>query len=228
MKKNKVNRENLKKVVRCYFVIDRKHHPALNDYLTKMYLCDIVSRRRLIERSTDPEIKIFAYWLGLSDPTNPTNPTAAQTAKQFNTTAPKVQNINAKFINLLIDEVLKDVECGLISEKPYFETKSERRKRETAQLHEYGLKRPPALNLPKEIRRQFRELGLKPPTAPKVKTTINDKARLFMWLDECKFEVEKYYFTLKNKDLTQRAQKTKELIETIEKKMNFTNLLENE
>lgn len=216
MKENNVNRENLKKVIRCYYRIDKKHHPALNDYLTKMYLCEIVNRRRFIERSTNPEIKVFAYWLGLNDPTNPTTPTVAQTANQFHTSPPKVQKLNASFINLLIDEVLKDMECDLLCEKPYFETKSERRKRETELLHESGLKRPPALNLPKEIRRQFRELELKPPTAPKVKTTINDTARLFMWLDECKFEVEKYCFTLKNNDLTHKA---KELLKNIDDEM---------
>lgn len=221
MERTKIDKIGLKTALRCYNRLSEKAKPQINDFLIKSAVAEMARKRRFIERCKSRDIKIFAYWLGN---TEINTPTTADTAKHFNLPLPDVQNIIAQYVNALTAEICTDLQNGDLELLPYLETKKQQRIKDTAILHQYGLKRPTPLKLPQSVLKGFENAGITPPKCPKHKTKTSRTAKLYYWLNECLKSVQQCIF---NAPHIERSTLDK-LETTIKNEMDLSKLIENE
>lgn len=132
----KVNTGRLHTALRCYFKIDKKYKPRLQDGITKMNLKLIVDKRKFIPGGNGkPVFNVLETYLG------EWSATAKKIAESHNITIRDARTIIAKYINQLTDEIIRDLDAGKLEIQPFAPTKRDLRKKETELLHEFGLKR---------------------------------------------------------------------------------------
>ncbi len=114
-----INNEGLLTAIRCYVSVN-KRFTIKNQYATKFMLSVIIKKRWYILSGLETVKEIFEFYL---------NSGYAKTAKHFKLNILDCQNTINHIINRIIDDILKDLQAGIITIKPYQE-----RKKTTAQL----------------------------------------------------------------------------------------------
>ena len=145
----RLDKEALKSVLRCYFEIDKNARPTMQHPTTKIYLSLILHQRgqnipemtqKYIEGETVANLAL-KYGLSIRDTSN---------------------NINS-FFNQLFADILKDKNAGLLFELPYLQTERERRKQVNNFLKQLGLTK---ITTEKELRKEAIKL---------ISDTLNNK-----------------------------------------------------
>ncbi len=115
----KINYEGLLMAIRCYISVHKKF-TVKNQYVVKFVLSILIKKRWKILSDLEAIKIIFEYYL---------NSSYTETAKHFNLNLLDCKNTVNNVINRLVDDILKDLQAGLMTIKPYQE-----RKKTTAQL----------------------------------------------------------------------------------------------
>jgi len=116
--KNSINHEHLKTAIRCYFAVENRYNTK-DCVLTRMYLMEIINCRLFyIEYSKRPYIDIFiCYMEGITN-------SRAMVAKEHKICVRDCNYIVNDFTNLLINDVLHDLQAGILTVKDYYKKKT--------------------------------------------------------------------------------------------------------
>jgi hypothetical protein len=208
-----INRANLRTALRCYWEIGSKEKPITSDPFTRIRLKFIYQKRNFaVMHHKEKGMQFFEHWILYS--TIPTNKLPPETY-----TARERQTIIAHLLNLFTSEICSDFQNGLLTLQPFHETKREKRQRETALLHELGIKRKTAARLPKNIREGFVELGLQP---VKLGFVDNSKVAQRVLMIRAKHELQTARHTLP----PENAAQIENLLQMIENKVKALNIFD--
>ncbi len=148
-KPDPVNREHLLLVIRCYVRVNESYN-VKDSFQTGIYLKMITGRRLFFELNKElKHIDVFQSYINGDN--------ASKTAKKYGLTALDRAVIINMFINMLITEILKDIENGIIQILPY----KPKLKTATQQIREYN--------------KELIERGAKP--LPLRKKSVNQKIK---------------------------------------------------
>jgi len=121
-KRTDTDHERLKTAIRCYFEVEKRYNTK-DTVQTNIYLRVIVHHRLFfVKHANRSHIDIFKSYIEHGITTNRVN-----IAKMFNISVTHCRYIINDFINLLANDVLNDLENGLLYIKDYFqkETKTQ-------------------------------------------------------------------------------------------------------
>lgn len=138
--KTQINNEKLKTAIRCYFKVPESYN-VKNYVLTRIYLVEIIRVRNFYEDyKTDNELNIFkSYMQGFAN-------SRARIAKEFNISVRDCNFIINRFINELVNGIIKDLENGQLEIMDYLpkkKTKTQILKEINEYLTEHGSKTLP-------------------------------------------------------------------------------------
>lgn len=175
----KLNRTNLVTALRCYFQINKKSKPDINQLETKILLSSIAETRAFHISNENKEFYgVFDDWL--SD----YNRTIVEVSKMHRLAIRAGKNAVYMFTNKLTSEICNDLKAGLLIKQPYLLTKSEVRREETEKFLKYGIKPTAPFRIPSDIKAKFEEIGIKPPTIAELNKEVTQKteSKLVVWL----------------------------------------------
>ena len=116
---NKINYERLKIAIQCYFEVGKQYN--VKDYtLTRIYLKSIIERRCFyMDYANRAGMDIFKSYM--NDITN----SRAKVAKVYDIPVKDCDFIVNDFTNLLINDILIDLEIGILTAKEYHKPKTQ-------------------------------------------------------------------------------------------------------
>lgn len=111
--KTKINAENLKTAIRCYFEVPKKYN-VKDNFTTRIYLQRIIEKRDFYaENKKDAEISVFRHYMdGVTN-------SRAETAKACGLSLRDCNIIINRFINQLISEITADLQAERLTVKNY-------------------------------------------------------------------------------------------------------------
>lgn len=175
----KLNRTNLVTALRCYFQINKKSKPDINQLGTKILLSSIAETRAFHINNENKEFYgVFDDWLSNYELTT------AKVAQMHDIGQRACKNAVNMFTNKLTAEIIKDLKAGLLKKQPFSLTQREKRKEATKMLHEFGIKRPAPFRVPTDIKAKFDKIGIKHPTPAEINKLGNFTAcsKMNVWL----------------------------------------------
>ena len=127
--KNSIDYESLKTAIRCYFEVEKQYN-VKGYILTRMYLTEIINCRFFYTKySKRPYIDIFVrYMEGITN-------SRATIAKEHKISVRDCNYIVNDFINLLTNDVLHDLQTGILTIKDYYKKKT--KTQQIKEINEY-------------------------------------------------------------------------------------------
>lgn len=175
----KLNRTTLVTALRCYFQINKKSKPDINQLETKILLSSIAETRAFHISNENKEFYgVFNDWLSNYELTT------AKVAQMHDIGQRACKNAVNMFTNKLTAEISNDLKAGLLIKQPFLLTESEKRKEENEMFLKYGIKPTAPFRIPSDIKAKFEELGIKPPTITETNKAVTSKTqpKLIVWL----------------------------------------------
>jgi hypothetical protein len=131
-----IDRERLKTAIRCYFEVEKKYNTK-NHIQTRIFLKHIISTRLFYyDYSKRPHIDVFkSYMNGIIN-------NCANVSKMHGITVRDCNYIINDFINLLVNDILTDMQNGILQTKEYYKklTNTDYTRQTNEYLKKRGLK----------------------------------------------------------------------------------------
>lgn len=153
----KQNKNNLMTALRCYFKINKRAKPDINQIETKTYLSYIAEKRAFhVENDKNTLYNVFLYWLANDTDIN-------ETATAYDITVRTAQRVINRYTNELTSSVCNELKAGVLTLQPYLPTQSEKREEKAKLFRQFGKIPPEPFKIPTDIKTKFKELGITPP-----------------------------------------------------------------
>ncbi|GHT02009.1 hypothetical protein AGMMS49525_04540 [Bacteroidia bacterium] len=189
MQPEKVNIENLRTALRCFFELRRNEKPVPQNFETRLKLRMIVDNFiSTYKYRNEKYYPVFEKWLHKDFECLQRNETATPAEIQ-RYTARERQMIIANYINRITAEICEGLQVGTLELKPYQKTKRELYNEKIQLCKQLGIKRKQQkpLRFPPEIEKDFAVLGIEKAEKPDFSKVekLPTGAKLCIWLHRC-------------------------------------------